>query len=188
MTILITTGTRWRTKTMPEPIAKTKRDEAERSVLAIDPGPEKSAWVIFDGKSVTGDIVSNVEMRGVLTQRATHVLAIEKVESFGMAVGEEVFETVFWSGRFAEAWMNNFNLPVCRIGRRTIKLHLCNSLRAKDTNIRQALLDRFPATGGGKTPQIGTKKERGPLFGMRSHLWAALAVAVTWYEREVRDG
>lgn len=152
-------------------------------ILAIDPGPEKSAWVILDGESVTGDIISNAEMRGVITmRRGIDVLAIEKVESFGMAVGKEVFETVFWTGRFAEAWMNGCDLPVVRIGRKAIKLHLCNSMRAKDANIRQALLDKFPATGGGKTPQVGTKNKPGPLYGIRSHLWSALAVAVTLSE------
>ena len=158
-------------------------------ILAIDPGPEKSAWVIYDGESVTGDIISNIEMRGVLVLRkGIDELVIEKVESFGMAVGESVFETVFWSGRFVEAWFADCNLPVSRIGRKTIKLNLCGTYRAKDANIRQALIDRFPATGGGKTPQVGTKNCKGPLYGMRSHLWSALAVAVTRYEmKEIDD-
>jgi hypothetical protein len=51
--------------------------------------------------------------------------------------------------------------------------------RAKDPNIRQALLDIFPGTGGGATPQIGTKAKPGPLYGVTSHAWSALAVAIT---------
>ena len=43
----------------------------------------------------------------------------------------------------------------------------------------QALLDLFPRTGGGATPQIGTKGKPGPLYGVSSHAWAALGVAVT---------
>ena len=31
------------------------------------------------------------------------VVVIEKIESYGMAVGAEVFDTVLWAGRFAEA-------------------------------------------------------------------------------------
>lgn len=42
-----------------------------------------------------------------------------------------------------------------------------------------ALLDLFPRTGGGATPQIGTKAKPGPLYGVSSHAWAALGVAVT---------
>ena len=69
----------------------------------------------------------------------------------------------------------------CRLD---VKLHLCKDSRAKDANIRQALLDRFPATGGGKTPQIGTKAQPGPLYGIKSHLWAALGVAVTFADKQ----
>ncbi len=62
-----------------------------------------------------------------------------------------------------------------------VKLHLCGNARAKDTNIRQALIDRF---GGieGKSKAVGTKKAPGPLYGCKSHMWAALAVAVTWWD------
>jgi hypothetical protein len=43
-------------------------------------------------------------------------------------------------------------------------------MRAKDANIRQALLDLIG-------PQ-GTKAQPGPTYGIKSHTWAALAVAV----------
>ncbi|MNY62967.1 hypothetical protein D3C86_1998680 [compost metagenome] len=68
-----------------------------------------------------------------------------------------------------------------------MKLHLCKTPRAKDANVRQALLDMFPRTGGGKTPQIGTKAQPGPLFGVSSHAWAALGVAVT-AAHQIREG
>ena len=59
-------------------------------------------------------------------------------------------------------------------------MFLCGTPRAKDTNIRQRVIDIFPATGGGKTPQIGTKKEPGPLYGVTSHCISALAVGLTY--------
>ena len=99
------------------------------------------------------------------------------VQSFGMAVGAEVFETVFWIGRFIQAWsMGGAFDRWSRVYRKDIKLHLCGSMRAKDSNIRQAILDRF----GGKTKALGSKREPGPLYGARSHIWSALAVAITW--------
>jgi hypothetical protein len=55
--------------------------------------------------------------------------------------------------------------------RRDVKMFLCGSNRAKDGNIRQALLDLVG-------PQ-GTKKAPGPTYGLRGDEWAALAVAVT---------
>lgn len=156
-----------------------------KTIIGLDPGTEKSAIVVFDGERPTWfSIESNEEIVGYLSDLSPERhLAIEMVESFGMAVGREVFETVFWTGRFCESFNGDFT----RIGRKEIKLHLCNSLRAKDANIRRALIDRFPSTGGGKTPQIGTIKQPGPLYGMNSHLWSALAVAVTWWDRKLKE-
>ena len=57
-----------------------------------------------------------------------------------MPVGAEVFETVYWSGRFAEAYGVEH---VERITRVDVKMHLCHTSRAKDGNIRQALIDRL---------------------------------------------
>jgi len=99
------------------------------------------------------------------------------IASYGMAVGREVFETCLWIGRFMECARDPEAVNL--VYRRDVKLHLCGTSKAKDANIRQALLDMFPRTGGGKTPQVGTKGQPGPLFGVSSHAWAALGVAVT---------
>ena len=157
----------------------------DQVILAIDPGPDESAYCyVADSKPLEFAKVQNLELRHLLSgeqyssKYPTTVLIIEKVESFGMPVGESVFETVFWSGRFAEAWGGE----VHRVGRKDVKLHLCGNVRAKDSNIRQALLDRYPRTGGGKTPQIGTKSQPGPLYGMAGDCWSALAVGLTYLE------
>ena len=55
------------------------------------------------------------------------------------------------------------------------KMHLCNSPRAKDANVSQALKD--------KLGEVGTAKAPGPLYGIAKHAWAALAVGV--YAAEV---
>jgi hypothetical protein len=76
------------------------------------------------------------------------------------------------------------------VPRRYVKIALCGKTTFRDPttgslkgigdkHVRQAILDRFPGTGGGKTPQIGTKKQPGPLYGVKGHMWAALAVALT---------
>ena len=97
------------------------------------------------------------------------VLAIEMIASYGMAVGREVFETCVWVGRFHQAWRDPAGVKL--IYRQAVKLHLCNSPRAKDANIRRALIDLLG-------PQ-GTKNSPGPTYGVSSHAWAALGVAVT---------
>lgn len=92
------------------------------------------------------------------------VIAIEMIASYGMPCGKEVFETCLWIGRFTEH---------CReprlVYRRDIKMHHCGSARAKDANIRQALIDKYGAPG--------TKKNPGATYGLKSHLWAAFALA-----------
>jgi hypothetical protein len=150
-------------------------------ILAIDPGPVQSAWMAYDLEEETPlgfGIVPNPEVLdlAVLSRPDLEVVVIEKVEGFGMAVGVEVFETVFWTGRIAEAAARH-GVKVRRLGRKAIKRHLCGTHRAKDPNVRQALLDRF----GGSAAK-GTKAAPGPLYGVSSDVWSALAVAVTFGE------
>lgn len=157
------------------------QEKQVKQIIAVDPGPTQSAFVLYkDGLPVDHGILKNDQMRARLFAAADHVdlLAIEMVASYGMPVGKDVFETVLWIGRFIEAWGG----PYRKIYRQQVKLHVCKDSRAKDANIRQALIDRYPRTGGGKTPQIGTKAQPGPLYGISKDVWSALAVAVTCAE------
>lgn len=144
------------------------------SILAIDPGTSQSAWLRYDGSRPQGfGITANdVLVRALRTGGLPDVVVIEKVESYGMAVGAEVFDTVMWAGQFAEA---AHRVPVVMLPRRTVKLALCGDSRAKDSNIRQALLDRF-----GGSAAIGRKAAPGPLYGIARDVWSALAIAVTY--------
>ena len=153
------------------------------TVIGLDPGPSFSARVVYNGEIVVDeDIISNEDMLTLLLEShaSDEVLAIEMVESFGMAVGREVFETVFWSGRFAQAWAP---ARVDRLSRGVIKQHICHTGRATDANIRTELIDRF----GGQAKAIGLRKSPGPLYGIKSHAWAALAVAITWFDLHAHE-
>lgn len=133
-------------------------------ILAIDPGTTRSALVVVedDGSIALAVILKNEDLRLTLYElRAHYPVAIEMIASYGMPVGKEVFETCLWIGRFIEAVHPH---PVALVYRKDVKLHLCGTVKAKDTNIRQALLDKF-----GKDATKGIKKD----------LWAALGVAVT---------
>jgi hypothetical protein len=144
------------------------------SVLAIDPGSAQSAWLRFDDARPQGfGITANeVLVKALRTGGLPDVVVIEKIESYGMAVGAEVFDTVWWAGRFAEAASR---VPVVMLPRRAVKLALCGDSRAKDANIRQALLDRF-----GGSAAVGRKAAPGPLYGIARDVWSALAIAVTY--------
>ena len=63
--------------------------------------------MLFDGRRVVDHgQLKNEELLQQLRQRLfgtqPYTTVIEQIESMGMAVGAEVFETVFWSGRFAQ--------------------------------------------------------------------------------------
>lgn len=148
--------------------------EGECMILAIDPGTEESGWCVFDGITVvSAGVMPNHEMLQFLMRTHFKVnsyrLAIEMIASYGMPVGREVFETCVWIGRFKQAWYSPEKVAL--VYRKDVKMHLCGSPRAKDANIRQALIDLIG-------PQ-GTKKQPGPTYGVKSHAWAALGVAVT---------
>lgn len=143
-------------------------------ILAIDPGPSESAFVVLlNGSIHNKGKVPNEEMRRAVLNEAAHFdrCVIEMIASYGMAVGAEVFETCVWIGRFIEA----HGAKNCdRLTRGEVKMHLCHSMRAKDANIRQAIIDRV----GGKQ----ATKKGGKLYGISGDVWAALAVALTWYD------
>ena len=175
--------------------------------LAIDPGTRESAWVVLSddepirfGKTPNEELIKMIRpsKEGIAAEK----FAIEMVESQGMAVGREVFETVYWIGRFVEAWKDDTTAR--RIGRKAVCGHICGSGRAKDANIRQAVIDKF----GGETVAIGKvkcvqckgrklvglgkkrgdcptcegsgwKHPPGPLAEITADVWSALAVAIT---------
>ena len=153
------------------------------SVLAIDPGPERSAYCELCSPRLIAPpvtaILPNESLRlaiPVLRFVPQDILVLEMVESYGMPVGRDVFETVYWIGRFAER-AYQAGMEVVRLSRRAVKLALCHDSRANDATIRQALIDLY---GPGREKAIGLKRTPGPLYGVKADGWAALAVACAY--------
>lgn len=141
-------------------------------ILAIDPGTTQSGYVLFaDRVAADSGVLANDRILE-MARTWPGPMAIEMVASYGMPVGSEVFETVRWIGRFQQAYHDPDSVRL--VFRKDVKMHLCGTPRAKDGNIRQALIDKLGAPG--------TKKAPGPTYGVKSHAWAALAVAVTSLE------
>ena len=149
-------------------------------ILAIDPGPVHSAYVLLKpdlslqefGKLPNDEILSVIS--GTLFYiKPTPAVAIEMCACYGMAVGKEVFETCVWIGRFTQMAGN-----VEYIYRKDEKMNLCGSMRAKDSNIRQALIDRFGV--------VGTKARKGWFYGVSKDVWAAVAVGVTYHDLYIK--
>jgi len=165
------------------------------STLAIDPGTNQSAYCVIgdDNAILAMEIMPNDAICTFLQSDHLKVLqvdltAIEMIACYGMPVGRETFETCVWIGRFVECLSQGHPLlPIAKVFRRDVKLFLCNSVKAKDANVRQAILDLYEPSGGGKIPQIGTKGKRGPLYGVKSHIWAAVGVALCYQENRGKE-
>lgn len=144
------------------------------TILAIDPGTTESAFLVWSKRGVVthGKIENPQLLKWMMeSQWLKHsdsilsLVAIEMVASYGMPVGKEIFETVLWIGRFLERAPTRVEL----VYRKDVKIHLCGSMKAKDANIRQALIDKHGPPG--------TKKNPGKTYGISGDIWAALAVA-----------
>lgn len=150
-------------------------------IFAIDPGPQRSAYVVL---RITPGPGYCIDRHGILENEVMlHEIAalrddgiesqvpvvVEWIVGYGLTVGKETFETCRWVGRFEQAAGHAY-----RMTRKTVKQHLCSTLQAHDSHIRQALID--------KVGPIGTKKQPGTTYGLKGDEWSALAVAVVFGE------
>lgn len=170
-------------------------------VLAIDPGNIESGYAVIqmpDFKLLDFGKVKNEALLQMLISYEFvgwdkiekyfkfDKVAIEMVASYGMAVGKSVFETCVWIGRFIQALESEdvWNLSDF-VYRKDEKMCLCGSMKAKDSNIRQALIDRYAKHDfkNGK----GVKKNPDTFYGVSKDVWQAIAVGVTYYENTTLD-
>ena len=158
------------------------------TIFAIDPGPTQTAWIEFHLRGTPPDNIKIIDMGIDLNDAFFHKLrsyvkrswaddppsvVIEMIANMGMPAGKSLFETCVTIGRVVEIVASE-GWETCRMFRSAIKLAICGDSRAKDGNVRQALIDRFGETG--------TKKNQGDLYGVKTHLWQALASGVAWHE------
>jgi len=187
----------------------------KETILAIDPGTTKSAYLLYQEGSILGfDKLDNCQILLVAEGCNANLMAIEMPACYGMAVGKSVFETCRWVGIFQQAFGLSKTYLVYRKscsdeGVDSILMHLCHNTRAKDTNVRRAIIDLYggdeKAIGGVRCPQcngkgwVGAgrpvgpvcngdkwKSPPGPLKGIVDDAWAALAVAITFDETFIR--
>lgn len=169
-------------------------------VLAIDPGTDESGYVVLDAETfeiVEFNKIGNESLRSHIlwvAMREYNVTrcVIEWVQSYGMRVGAEVFDTCRWVGIFQEHWYhlaqgNEGCGYVAELMYRTeVKARICGKASGvKDADIRAALIDVY---GPGKDKAIGLKKTPGPLHGMKKDCWQALALAVAWAQQNRPGG
>ena len=156
-------------------------------IIAIDPGSTESGICVLDEnyKPLRAGKANNITiLQGLQIPKNEEIIAvIEMVSHYGtgMPAGKDVFETCVWIGRFTQ-WLEDKGIKVKRILRRDVKLQLCGNVRAKDSNVTQALVDRFAPN----TPNHGkgNKKNPGFFYGFAADAWQAYALGVTFLDKE----
>lgn len=150
------------------------------TVFAIDPGTTESAYCIWNGKQIVAkeklpneEILLAIAGASLGPERMSWTIEMIGHYGTGMPAGSEVFETCVWIGRFYAACPPSDGPPAL-VKRGKVKLHLCGSARAKDGNVRQALIDRFGPPG--------TKASPGLTYGVSGDVWQAFALAVYAYD------
>ena len=161
------------------------------NVFAIDPGNEQSAWCIMNDQYELiefGKDSNNLIMKKLKDKLDIYIkfdpyidyVVLERVASYGMPVGREVFETCEWIGRYAQEAEKITSVDY--IYRREEKLYLCFDSKAKDSNIRAALIERF-AKHDFKNGR-GTKSNPDYFYGVRADIWSAIAIATVFLDMQ----
>ena len=162
-------------------------------ILAFDPGNVETAYCLIETETrkpiefgkVENDSALEYLYRYFETHMELKAVVIEMVASYGMAVGKSVFDTCVMIGRLTEA-TSVLGLRAEYIYRMEEKVTICHDSKAKDANIRQALIDRFAQHDfkNGK----GTKKDPDWFYGFAKDEWAAYAVGTTWLDKKEKEG
>jgi len=142
-------------------------------ILAIDPGPLNSAFVLWDTEShdlLDKDIINSNELIHALggNRWSFDLCAIEMVQSYGMGVGKSIFETCLKVGQMLERLRFHKDSQVKMYGRPSIKGQIGGR---NDTEIRSSLRMRY-----------GDARKGEKLEGVKKDIWAALALAVALEE------
>ena len=133
-------------------------------ILAIDPGPDKSAFVLFDWPEkviFTFGHITNREVLELIASINVDLMAVEEVSYYGpnSNIGATTIDTARWVGRFQDRMetQGHSENGVMLIKNQKVRVHICGLSAVKKSAVRRATKDRFPRTGGGATPCKGTK-------------------------------
>lgn len=154
-------------------------------ILALDVGTEQSGFCLMNADNYK-PIEFGKEDNDVILKEKVKIwmydaLVYEEFQSYGMAIGKSTIKSITWNGRFIQAaWERS--IPFYPIYRLEEKINLCGNAKAKDANLRQAMIDRFAKTPNGK----GTKAEPDWFYGFSKDAWSAAIIGVTFIDKIAR--
>lgn len=163
-------------------------------ILAIDPGTRTSGWVLYDATPIRGLPFVSAPGRVLRSSKATgndatvdlirelrpDIVACERV-SAGQFSGADYLRTSEVVGAVRQ--------EARREGIRCVLLYRRNVLQrlgvpfgaGADSRVRAQMIERH---GEERAVACGTKRAPGPLYGVASHAWQALGLAVAVFEMD----
>lgn len=158
-------------------------------VLAVDPGSEQSGYVAIDNENrpFRMGILDNQDFLYEFGELCSGVsgFAVERTNPYVMTtkdghpyVPKQLAQTWVFIGELKAYWdLLGEGGEVAFVGRRdALKYVTGKGSRVGDKEMREGLIELY----GGREVAVGLKKNPGPLYGVKSHIWAALGVAVTF--------
>lgn len=144
-------------------------------VLGIDPGPAESAYALVTGDQqvLHAEKVGNDSLIERIRQAPPAHVAIESIQSYGMAIGRSVFDTCFFIGEVIRA-CKDAGIPFTLYPRPEYTRRICGVGKVNDAVLRQALLLRF-----------GGDRKGEPLFALKGCTDKRSAFAVAVYHLDV---
>lgn len=169
-------------------LKQSRRDLSK--LLSIDPGNVETGWVLMDEETYTPEQFGKTENEELLRiigskEFQFDYVVIEKIVSYGMAVGASVLETCMWIGRFYEFTRTRVSDDPVLQPRQEIRLHHCMNPKATDSNVKQALIDRFAKNT--RNHGKGTKAEPGYFYGFHKDVWQAFALGVHYLDKKKKN-
>lgn len=144
-------------------------------VLGVDPGPTETGYALVGPgyQVVEAGKTSNEAIITMLRANPPSHIALESVQSYGMAVGREVFDTCFFIGEVIRA-CKDAGIPFTLYPRPEYTRRICGVGKVNDAVLRQALLLRF-----------GGDRKGEPLFALKGCTDKRSAFAVAVYHLDI---
>ena len=172
-------------------------------LIAIDVGPESSAYCFLEGGDIgTHAWVENAVMLEVIAASSSYsyTIVLESPQAQDRPLGKQLRDTIWWAGRFAER-ADACGCELVEAEERDVAFWLTGNRSANNPAILQSLKDAFGDKSEQRCPdchcsgvEAGVRGPRkcsrcngrkfltvpGPLKGMNEHERSALAAA-WWY-------
>lgn len=157
-------------------------------VMAIDPGCEETAFVIWDSEQkimLNKHKLPNKELllklKSILEGGIVQIVGIETISSYSMAVGQTTFDSAIWTGIFKQK-IESLGYNVKLIFRQSIKMHHALAISGvNDTVLNNILKRKYGEDNTVKRPnRIYWNEEvekRGGSKYMNGDMYAAFALA-----------